>query len=103
MELAAATGHGCQRRALTESESNPRLPEKRRGEKILSCLWSRRGITLRMMLTVHFAGVRQLILCYRAGSQVKKDWSREFDQTGGCILASKADIVCPPFLSRQCL
>lgn len=53
------------------------------------------------MLTVHFAGVRQLILCSRAGSQVKKDWTREFDQTGECVLASKADIVCPPFLSQR--
>lgn len=72
------------------------------GEKSLSRLRSRRGITLRIMLTVHFAGVRQLILCTRAGSQVKKDWTREFDQAGECFLPSKADIVCPPFLSHRC-
>lgn len=34
MEPAAAMGHSCQRRALTESESNPRLPEKRQEKKI---------------------------------------------------------------------
>lgn len=42
---------------------------------------------------------RQLILCSKAGSQVKRGCGREFDQTVECVLASKGNIVCPPFLT----
>lgn len=44
---------------------------------------------------------RQLILCSKAGSQVKRGWGWEFDQTVECILASKGNIVHPPFLSQN--
>lgn len=44
---------------------------------------------------------RQLILCSKAGSQVKRGWGWEFDQTVECILASKGNIVRPPFLSQN--
>lgn len=56
---------------------------------------------MRITLTVHFAGVRRLLVCSRAGSRVKKDRSGEFDQAGECGLAPKADIVCPAFPSHR--
>lgn len=51
MEPCVAMGHSCQEQRVAESDS-----QIEEGEKSLRCPERRRGITLRIMMTVHFAG-----------------------------------------------
>lgn len=77
MELSVAMGYICQRQRVTESDSNPKLPEKEGGGKKKICKLSaeQKRNHLENYVDSPLCRRRQLILCSKAGSEVKRGWS----------------------------